>query len=40
MQKVKANKTIKRQATPNHSRRKGQIVESNIDLAAHNPTLK
>jgi hypothetical protein len=28
------------QAVPNHRRRKGKKVESNIDLAAHNQTLK
>jgi hypothetical protein len=36
---VKANKTMKGQAVPNHGRRKGKKVESNIDLAAHNQTL-
>jgi hypothetical protein len=34
------NKTMKRQAVPNHRRRKGKKVESNINLAAHNHTLK
>jgi hypothetical protein len=37
---MKANKTIKGQAAPNHRRRKGKKVESNIDSAAHNQTLK
>jgi hypothetical protein len=37
---VKANKTIKGQAKPNHRRRKGKKVMSNIDSAAHNQTLK
>jgi hypothetical protein len=37
---VKANKTMKGQAVPNHRRRKGKKVESNIDFAAHNQTLK
>jgi hypothetical protein len=36
---VKANKTMKGQATPNLRRRKGKKVESNIDSAAHNQTL-
>jgi hypothetical protein len=39
-QKVKANKTMKGQAVPNHRRTKGKKVESNIDSAAHNQTLK
>jgi hypothetical protein len=39
-QKMKANKTMKGQVPPNHRRRKGKKVESNIDLAAHNETLK
>jgi hypothetical protein len=38
--KVKANKTMKGQAKPNHRRRKGKKVESNIDSATHNQTLK
>jgi hypothetical protein len=29
---VKANITIKQQAVPNHRRRKGKWVKSNIDL--------
>jgi hypothetical protein len=37
---VKANKTMKDQAIPNHRRRKGKKVESNIDSATHNKTLK
>jgi hypothetical protein len=36
---MKAYKTMKGQAVPNH-RRKGKKVESNIELAAHNQTLK
>jgi hypothetical protein len=40
MQKMKANKTMKVQAVPNHRRRKGKKVERNIDSAAHNQTLK
>jgi hypothetical protein len=36
---VKANKTMKGQAVPNH-RRKDKKVESNIDSAAHNQTHK
>jgi hypothetical protein len=39
-EKVKANKTMKGQAIPNQRRRKGKKVESNIDSAAHNQTLK
>jgi hypothetical protein len=39
-QKVKANKTTKGQAVPNHRRKKGKKVESNIDSAAHNQTFK
>jgi hypothetical protein len=35
---VKANKTMKGQAVPNHRRRKGKRVESNTDLPAHNQT--
>jgi hypothetical protein len=37
---MKANKTMKRQAGPNHRRRKGKKAESNIDLATHNKTFK
>jgi hypothetical protein len=39
-QKMKANKTMKGQAIPNLRRIKGKKVESNIDSAAHNQTLK
>jgi hypothetical protein len=38
-QRVKAHKTMKGRAVPNH-RRKGKKVESNIDSAAPNQTLK
>jgi hypothetical protein len=37
---VKANKTMKGQAVPNHRRRKGKKVESNTDSATHNETFK
>jgi hypothetical protein len=37
---VKANKTMKGQAIPNHRRRKDKKVDSNIDLATHNQILK
>jgi hypothetical protein len=37
---MKANKAMKGQAVPNHRRRKGKKVESNIDSATHNQTLK
>jgi hypothetical protein len=37
---VKANKIMKGQAAPNHRRKKGKKVESNIDSPAHNQTLK
>jgi hypothetical protein len=37
---MKAYKTMKGQAVPNHRRRKGKKVESNIYLAVHNQTLK
>jgi hypothetical protein len=37
---MKANKTMRGQAEPNHRRRKDKKVESNIDSAAHNQTLK
>jgi hypothetical protein len=36
---MKANKTRKKQAVPNHRRRKGKKVKSNIVSAAHNQTL-
>jgi hypothetical protein len=39
-QKMKANKTMKGQAVPNHRRKKDNEVESNIDSATHNKTLK
>jgi hypothetical protein len=37
---MKAYKTKKGQEVPNHRRRKGKKVESNIDLDAHNQTIK
>jgi hypothetical protein len=37
---MKANKTMKGQAVPNHRRRKGKKVESNTDSAENNQTLK
>jgi tRNA nucleotidyltransferase (CCA-adding enzyme) len=37
---VKANKTMKVQAVPNHRIRKGKKGESNIDLSAHHQSLK
>jgi hypothetical protein len=37
---VKANKTMRGSAVPNHRRRKDKESESNTDLAAHNQTLK
>jgi hypothetical protein len=36
---MKANKTMKGHAIPNHKGRKGKKVESNIDSSAHNQTL-
>jgi hypothetical protein len=36
---MKANKTKKGQAIPNHRRRKGKKVKSNIVSATHNQTL-
>jgi hypothetical protein len=36
---MKANKTMKGQAIPNHRRRKGKKVKSNIDSATHIQTL-
>jgi hypothetical protein len=36
---MKANKTMIGQTAPNHRRRKGKKVESNIDSAAHNQIL-
>jgi hypothetical protein len=35
-----SNKTMKGQAVPNHRRRKSKKVDSNIDSAARNQTLK
>jgi hypothetical protein len=35
---VRENKTMNGQAGPNHKRRKGKKVESNIDSAANNQT--
>jgi hypothetical protein len=37
---MKANKTIRGQAAPNHRRRKDKESESNINSAAYNKTLK
>jgi hypothetical protein len=37
---MKANKTMKGQAVPNHRRRNSKKVESNIDSATNNQTLK
>jgi hypothetical protein len=37
---MKANKTIRVQAAPNHRRRKDKESESNIDSGAHNQTTK
>jgi hypothetical protein len=37
---MKAYKTMRGQALPNHRRREGKKVESNIDSAAHNQNLK
>jgi hypothetical protein len=37
---MKANKTMKGQTVPSHRRRKDKEVESNLDSAAHNQTLK
>jgi hypothetical protein len=37
---VKPNITTKGHAVPNHRRRKGKKVESNIDLATQNQILK
>jgi hypothetical protein len=39
-QKMKATNTTKGQAEPNHRSTKGKKVESNINSAAHNQTLK
>jgi hypothetical protein len=37
---MKANKTMRVQAISNHRRRKDKELDSNIDSAAHNQTLK
>jgi hypothetical protein len=37
---MKENKTIRGQAATNHRRTKGKKVETNIDSAIHNQTLK
>jgi hypothetical protein len=37
---MKANKTMKGQAVPNHRRRKGKKAKSNTDSVAHNQTFK
>jgi hypothetical protein len=37
---MKTNKTMKGQEIPNYRRRKDKEVESNIDSAAYNQTLK
>jgi hypothetical protein len=37
---MKAYKTMKEQRAKNDRRRKGKKVESNIDLTAHNQSLK
>jgi hypothetical protein len=37
---MKANKTMRGHAVPNHRRRKDKESESNINSAAHNQTLK
>jgi hypothetical protein len=37
---MKANKTMRRQALPNHRRRKDKESESNVDSTEHNQTLK
>jgi hypothetical protein len=37
--KMKANKTMKGQAVPNHRRRKDKKVQSNTDSAAQNKPL-
>jgi hypothetical protein len=37
---MKANKTMRGQATPNHRRRKGKESASNINSSAHNQTHK
>jgi hypothetical protein len=37
---MKTYKIMKEQAAPNHRRRKGKKVESNIDLTAHDQILR
>jgi hypothetical protein len=37
---VKPNITMKGQEVPNYRKRKSKKVESNVDLATHNKTLK
>jgi hypothetical protein len=37
---MKANKTMKGQEIPNHRRRNGKKIDSNIDSATHNQTHK
>jgi hypothetical protein len=37
---MKANKTMRGQTTPNHSRRKDKESESNINSTAYNQNLK
>jgi hypothetical protein len=37
---MKANKTMRGQATPNHRKTKDKESESNINSAAHNETFK
>jgi hypothetical protein len=37
---MKANKTTRRQAAPNHRRREDKESESSIDSTAHNQTFK
>jgi hypothetical protein len=37
---MKANKTKRGQAVPNHRKRKDKESENNIDSGAHNQTLK
>jgi hypothetical protein len=39
-QKMKANKSMREQAAPNHRRRKDKESQRNIDSGAHNQTLK
>jgi hypothetical protein len=39
-EKVKPNLTMKRQAAPNHRKRKSKTVKSNLNLGTHNETFK